>query len=59
MKQRSLKHQNLLQLLWIFLRRLFFQMIETKYVPTYMKLNCIFTVSKGHFYAIYCIAIIL
>ena len=50
MKQRSLKYQNLLQLLWkSFLCRLFFQMIEIKYVPIYMKIKHIFFVIKGQY----------
>ena len=52
MKQRSLNNQNQLQLqlLWkSFLCRLFFQMIETNYVPTYMQINHIFFVIKCQF----------
>ena len=50
MKQRSLNCQNLMQLLWkSFLCKLFFQMIETNYVPIYMKINHIFFVIKGQF----------
>ena len=64
MKQRSLNYQNLLQLLWkSFLCRLFFQMIETNYVPIYMKINQVFFVIKGQFHVmdfisntIYCIS---
>ena len=50
MKQRSLNYQNLLQLLWKSFRvDCFFQMIETNYVPIYMKINHIFFVNQGQF----------
>ena len=50
MKQQSFNYQNLLQLLRkSFLCKLFFQMIETNYVPSYMKINHIFFVIKGQF----------
>ena len=50
MKQRSLNYQSLLQLLWkSVLRILFSQMIETNYVPLYMKIYHIFFVIKGQF----------
>ena len=50
MKQGSLKHQFAEIILekfsvWIF----FFKMIETNYVPTYMKINHIFFVNLGQF----------
>ena len=50
MKQRSLNHQKLLPLLRkSLLCTLFFQMIETNYVPIYMSINYIFLVIQGQY----------
>ena len=57
MKQRSLNYPNMLQLLWkSFLCSLFFQKVETNYVPSYMKINYISTVNKGQCSVIFHIA---